>query len=99
MIHGRRIVHPNFIIGLVSYVTLLVGVLLHSDGFEAGYSLIVGAVVLGGLHWIGSIIDVSRDPARKEEDSIWYFWMAVVIMVPPIAGMMYYMFNNKKVTV
>lgn len=99
MTHPRRIIHPNFIIGLVSYILLLLGIMLHSDGYEAGYALIISAVLLGGIHWIGSIIDVSRDPLRKDEESTWYFWMAIVIMVPPIAGMLYYMINNKRFTI
>jgi hypothetical protein len=95
----RRIIHPNFITGLVSYIALLGGVLLNAYGLEAGKSVIVGSILLGGLHWLGSVVDVTRDPMKKENEGLWYFWFVSVLIIPPLGGMIYYMINNKRVRV
>jgi len=94
----RNIVHPNFILGLVSYVLLLIGVVLNANHFDAGKTLIIASVLLGGIHWIRSIIDVWTDPDFKNNESKKYFWFALVLMIPPLAGMMYYMIHQKKVS-
>ncbi len=59
--------------------------------------LILVAFLLGGIHWIGSIVDVWTDPTLKNEDKSRYFWFALVIMIPPMAGVLYYMMRQKKV--
>lgn len=91
-------IHPNFIIGLISYLALLTGVLMFAIGVEAGKAVVLVAFILGGLHWIGSIINVSNDSLIKENEGLWYFWFASVFLVPPIGGMIYYMVNNKRVS-
>ena len=94
----RKIVHPNFIIGLISYLALLAGVLMNANDIEAGKAIIVGSILLGGLHWLGSIVDVSRDQLKKENQGLWYFWFASVLIIPPLGGMIYYMINDKRVS-
>ncbi len=94
----KNVVHPNFIIGLVSYFLLLTGIIMNANRVEAGYTLIIVSVLLGGFHWIRSIIDVWNDRDLKSEEAKQYFWLGLVIMIPPLAGMMYYMINQKKVS-
>ena len=98
MAQKRSMVHPNFIVGLVSYLLLLLGIILNAGSFEAGRTLIIGSVLLGALHWIRSIIDVRRDPELKNNEAEHYFWFALVIMIPPLSGMMYYMIQQKRVS-
>ena len=98
MIIKRNTRHPNFIIGTLSYILLLMGVVASSDDFIAGKYLILLAVLLGGIHWIGSIITVWTDPNLKNESDSRYFWLAIVIMIPPIAGMIYYIVRQKKIS-
>lgn len=85
--------------GLISYLALLTGVIMFANDIEAGKSLIVGSILLGGLHWLVSVVNVSRDQLMKKNQGLWYFWFATVLIIPPMGGMIYYMVNNKRVTV
>jgi hypothetical protein len=99
MSRKRNTRHPNFIIGAVSYLFLLVGVVFFANGMEVGKALVLTAVLLGGIHWIGSIIDVWTDKQLKQESDSRYFWLALVIMIPPIAGVLYYIMRQKKISI
>lgn len=91
----RNMKHPNFILGLVSYLLLLAGVALLSVDAAIGRPLVLASFIAGGIHWAGSIVDVSTDPNLKHEESRG-FWLALVIMVPPLAGMIYYMVDGRR---
>lgn len=94
----RNMKHPNFITGAISYLLLLIGVVLNASGFVVGKYVIVVSVVLGGIHWIRSIVDVYNDHDLKNEEASRYLWMSLVIMVPPVTGMLYYMMKRKKIS-
>lgn len=98
MVLERNMKHPNFITGAISYLLLLLGVVLNASGFNAGDYMIIISVVLGGIHWIKSIIDVYNDQNLKNEESSQYLWLSLVIMIPPVTGMLYYMMKRKKVS-
>ncbi len=88
--------HPNLILGLVSFVILILGVGLRANKFhEVGNILLIGAFVLGGIHWIWSIIDVLRyyktDKSKENRNIV---WVIIVIIVPPVGGILYYAFNK-----
>ena len=87
--------HPNFVAGLLSYLLFLIGVVLQIYNSDLGLQFIFGSIILGGIHWIGSLIDVCTDPELKRDEQSRFLWLAIVIMIPPIAGMMYYMMNRK----
>lgn len=81
--------HPNLIIGLISFLVLLVGIGLKANGYHSGYSVIIGGVALGAIHWIWSIIDVLKHNDINSRSGI--LWTIIVIIIPPIGGMLYYM--------
>ena len=83
--------HPNFFLGLMSYLLLLTGVVVLANESEVGKVFILASVLLGAIHWIGSLINVWNDRRLKNEEASRYFWFSLVIMIPPIAGMLYYM--------
>jgi hypothetical protein len=60
------IIHPIFILGLISYLGLFLGIMMFSYGVEDGKAVILGAIILGGLHWVASVINVSREPLKKK---------------------------------
>jgi len=93
-----RMIHPNFIIGLISYFGLLAGVILYSNDFKIAKTFIAGSLILGVIHWIISVVSVIRDQLKNKNNS-WIFWFTAVFIVPPIGGMMYYMVNDKRVVV
>src|SRR5688572_17716050 len=91
----RNMTHPNFFTGLVSYLLFLTGVVLQIYNSPLGLQLILVSIILGGIHWIVSLIDVCTDSELKRDEQSRYLWLSLVIMIPPIAGMMYYMMNRK----
>lgn len=87
--------HPNFILGLISYLLLFIGVVVLAGNITLGRQLLFSSLIIGTIHYIGSIIDVSTDSNLKGQQSL-YFWLAIVIMIPPMAGMFYYMIDGRR---
>lgn len=89
--------HPNFIIGAVSLLLFLVGIFIRGNGYAAGTVIVIIAISLGAIHWIWGIIDVSTkynlNPNSKE------FWLILVILIPPVGGMIYYLMKRKNVSI
>jgi len=96
MILKKNTRHPAFIIGAVSFLLLLFGVILRGDDYLIGNKLILSAVILGAIHWIWSVIDVivgyDLNPASKS------FWLILVMLIPPLGGMIYFMMRRKNVS-
>ena len=91
----KNIKHPSFIIGALSYLVLVLGSIIMRSDIETGHYVILASVVLGAIHWVWSIADVSKskhlDPRSRP------FWIALVIIVAPIGGMIYYAMKTKNV--
>ena len=94
----KNMTHPNFIIGALSYLLLLTGAVLLQHNVQFAIPFIIGAVILGAIHWVVSMINVCQDADLKNETESRYFWLALVIMIPPIVGMMYYSMKRKKIS-
>lgn len=88
--------HPSFIIGAISFIVFLLGIVLRGSGYATGDWVILSAVVLGGIHWIWSIIDVITGYDLNPDSRI--FWMILVILIPPVGGMLYYIMKRKNVS-
>jgi hypothetical protein len=87
--------HPNFIIGMISFILLFFGIGLLANGYAGGDYVLGAAVLLGAIHWIWSIIDVIKDyrtNIRSENSRI--IWVILVIIIPPIGGMLYYVMSK-----
>ena len=87
----KKTSHPNFILGIISLVLMFVGLGLRANGYRGGDAVFMGAIALGAVHWIWSIIDVLKDyrtnNARENRNII---WVILVIIVPPVGGLLYY---------
>ena len=90
----RNTRHPNFFLGLASYLFLFVGVVMHASDMVAGAFLIIAALLLGAFHWVTSLFNVATDRNFKNQESR-YFWLGTVIMIPPLGGMFYYMIDGR----
>jgi hypothetical protein len=89
--------HPNFILGLISLLMLIVGVAMRANGYRPGDYILIATMVLGAIHWIWSIIDVFRGhPERGSETPL--LWIILVIAIPPVGGLLYYSMNRKRET-
>jgi Zn-dependent membrane protease YugP len=93
----KNLKHPNFIIGLLSFVLFLLGIVLRGNGYVQGDIVILSAVVLGAVHWIWSIITVITGYDLSPESKT--FWLILVMLVPPVGGMLYYMMKRKNISI
>lgn len=92
----KNMKHPSFIIGAISFFLFLFGIILRGNGYVAGDKVILSAIILGAVHWVWSIIDVitgyDLNSASKS------FWLILVMLIPPLGGMIYYMMKRKNVS-
>lgn len=91
----KNMKQPSFIIRAISFVLLLVGVVIKSNGLRSGDYVIIISVVLGFVHWIWSIADVAKSKHLDQRSRP--FWLTMVVIIPPLGGMFYYMMKSKNV--
>lgn len=84
----KQTTHPNFILGIVSLILLFIGVGLKFYSYRFGDVVLITAAVLGGIHWIWSIIDVFSHQTTRSQSRV--FWIILVVAIPPIGGLVYY---------
>jgi hypothetical protein len=82
--------HPNFILGLVAYLFVFIGIGLRANGYREGDYVIGFSALLGAIHWIWSIIDVLRDYKVNSASENRILWVILVIIIPPVGGLLYY---------
>ena len=86
--------HPNFILGLFSLLLIFIGIGLQANGYASGDAVLIGAIGLGGIHWIWSIIDVLKDyKTKNDKEDRNILW--VIIAVIPVGGILYYGMGRK----
>lgn len=86
--------HPNFILGLFSLLVIFVGIGLQANGYASGDYVILGALGLGGIHWIWSIVDVLRDyHTNNDSEDRSIVW--VIVAVIPVGGILYYALGRR----
>lgn len=86
--------HPNFILGAISLVLLIIGVGIRANGFAAGDYVLGAAVLIGAVHWIWSIVDVFKNYRVHSRSENRIIWIILVIIIPPLGGMLYYMMSK-----
>jgi hypothetical protein len=85
--------HPAFIIGIVSIILLIIGSVVKAGGYRMGTYIVFGAVALGAIHWIWSIIDVATRSDMKPFQK--RFWLIAVVAAPAIGAMIFYIMHQK----
>jgi apolipoprotein N-acyltransferase len=90
----RNTRHPNFILGLISFVLLFVGVGMWANGSAGSYYVWIAAFALGGIHWVWSVIDVLKDYKMKSTQENRILWVILVCAIPPVGGILYYLLGK-----
>ncbi|MEI6948444.1 PLDc N-terminal domain-containing protein [Paraflavisolibacter sp. H34] len=86
--------HPNFFLGIFSIIVVLVGIGLNSNGYEIGNTILIASVILAGIHWIWSIIDViGRHDMRPFQKR---FWLIAVVAVPALGSLLFYLMHQER---
>lgn len=91
----KNISHPSFLIGAFSFLLLISGVAFRKYDFPIGDYVILSGLMLGAVHWIWSTIDVLTNKELNPESRM--FWMLLVLLIPPVGGMIYYTMLSKNV--
>ena len=88
--------HPNLIVGLLTFLTLILSVGFRANRLNAvGDVLLIATFVLGFVHWVWSIIDVLKHYcSNKAAEDRTIVWVILVIIVPPVGGILFYSFNR-----
>lgn len=97
MTRERNLVHPNFILGLFSQLLFFGAGMLIGSNIEWGKILAIVAVMLAAVHWIWGMVDAWRDPGLKNKEVGNHFWFSLILLIPPLAGLMYYMILDKRI--
>jgi hypothetical protein len=87
--------HPNFILGVISFIVLFIGIGLRSNGYRSGDYIIMASVAMGAIHWIWSIVDVFNHQNFASQSK--KFWIILVIAIPAIGSFCYYIMGSKTV--
>ena len=92
----QTIWHPNLILGLVSFFTLILSVGMRANRMNSVGDVLFGTTLLIGLiHWTWSIIDVLKHyRANQGTEDRTIIWVIFVIIVPPLGGLLYYAFRR-----
>ena len=89
----KNLTHPAFILGVISIILLLIGIVIKANGFSAGDIVIMISVLLAGIFWIWSIVDVINKNDLKPFQK--RFWLIAVIAAPAVGGMHFYIMHQK----
>jgi len=92
----KNIRHPSFIIGATSFILFILCIVLRANNFVPGDKIILSAIVLGAIHWIWSLIDVITGYDLNSDSKS--FWLIMVMLIPPLGGMIYYLMKRKNVS-
>jgi hypothetical protein len=84
---------PNFIFGIITILLVLIGIGLKANGYRFGDHVLIGSTILGGIHWIWGIIDVTGRTDMKPFQK--RFWLILVVAVPALGALLFYMLHQK----
>jgi hypothetical protein len=84
----RNTKHPNFILGLFSLLLFFIGIGLNANNYASGFYVLVAGLILAGVHWIWSIIDVFTHQNLKSQSRV--LWGILVVGIPVAGGLLYY---------
>ncbi len=90
----KNMKHPSFILAVISIIVLFIGIALRTTGYNrTGDIVIIASVVLGAIHWIWSIIDVSSRHDLKPQQRT--FWLIAVVACPVLGAMLFYTMHQR----
>ena len=84
----KNFTHPNFLLGVFSGIIVIIGVVMLTNGYAFGDYVIGFAAVLGAIHWIWAITDVSRRDDLRPKDRI--VWLIATVACPLLGAMLFY---------
>ena len=96
MANMKNAKHPNFILGIIAAIVVLIGIGFKANGYNSGNYIIIGGSILGAIHYIWSLIDVigrDRDDLRGFQKR---FWLIIIIAVPALGSLLFYIMHQQR---
>ena len=87
---------PSFIFGLASHIVFLIALFLMANNYPYSIWVMYGALTMGGIYWIWTIIEVASagtDELKKYQKS---FWLILVICVPMFGALLYHLVHQHR---
>lgn len=90
----KNMKHPAFWLGIITIILVLIGVGFKSNGYSSSYYIWIAASVIGGIHWIWTIIEViGRDDMKAFQKR---FWLILVVAIPVLGGMLFHVLHQQR---
>lgn len=88
----KNLRHPNVILAIISFIILFIGLGLYANGYGAAYYVVLFSLLLGAIHWVWSIIDVSKTTTLTASQKT--LWFILVLIVPGAGSLLYYFIHS-----
>ena len=89
----RNLKKPAFFFGIAGAIIFFIGIALQSKNYENANFFVYGGLLMGGIFWIWSIVEVITSHHMKEFQKM--FWLIIVIAVPVFGGFVYHLLHQK----
>jgi Phospholipase_D-nuclease N-terminal len=90
----KNLKHPNFILGIISFIILFIGIGMRANAYPSGDYVIGASIVLGAIHYIWAIFDVAKTTSLQPSQRT--FWLIIVIIVPALGSIIYYIMHSRR---
>lgn len=90
----KNIIKPAFILGMVSAILLFVGIGMKSTNSGNGEMILWIGILLAGIYWIWSIIQVANAEDMKPYQR--RFWLIAVVAVPVFGALVFHVLHQSR---
>lgn len=91
----KNIKKPSFILGVGSHVIFIVALLLMANNYTYSTWVMYGALALGAIYWIWTIIEVSNTGPAELKKYQKSFWLILVIAIPMFGAFLYHVMHQQ----
>jgi hypothetical protein len=91
----KKVTHPNFYLGLVSFLLFFSGIALRANSYSQGDYVISASFALGAVHWVWSLFDVFRHYRTAGPENRKVIWIILVVALPAVGSMLFYLLGSR----
>jgi hypothetical protein len=81
-------------LGILSLIVFFLGLALKAYEYKYSNYLIFGSFIIGGIHWIWSIISLASSNHLKQYQKT--FWLIIVVAVPAFGAVIYQIVQQRR---
>ena len=84
-----------FILVIIGHVIFIIALFLMANDYPYAIPVMYGALALGAIYWILSIIEVSGAGPQELKKYQKSFWLILVIAIPMFGGLLYHFSHQR----